>query len=83
MIVNVPCMIPRLQNQRTIPMNCAFSTIMSSNLGVTLCTLRVVMTTNLRHYYGNSYRMTENEDISNPCEVAERKTQACGSKHRR
>ena len=29
-------MIPRLHNQRTMPINCAFSTIMS-NLGVTLC----------------------------------------------
>ncbi len=32
--------------------------------------------TNLRHHYWNIYRMTKNEDISNPFEVTERKTLA-------
>ena len=32
--------------------------------------------TNLRHHYRNSCRITKNEDISNPFEVAERKTLA-------
>ena len=32
--------------------------------------------TNLRHHFWNCYRMTTNEDISNPFEVTERKTLA-------
>ena len=58
-------MIPKLHNQRrytvpTMSMNCALSTI-TGNLGVTLWTL--CPTSDI------SYRMTKNEDMSNPSEV--------------
>ena len=68
MIVNVPHAPYGAQSTYNgMPMNCAFSTIMSHLGGM-------YVMTNLRHHYG--YRMTKNEYVSNRFEVTERKTLA-------
>ena len=62
-------MIPRLHNQRTMSMNCAFSTIMCT-LDVNVMDVMAI----LWKYYSNSCKMMTSEDVSNQFVVTGRKT---------